>query len=174
MRISADFKCSPCPTAGNGGSTMFDSLAQGSRHARRDGKSDHSENLGKWTDRAWPRRWLIFHLPKFKVNVSLDLNDMLKALGMTLAFDPRRADFTRIDSQEKLFLSESDASSVCRGQRRGDRSRGRDPVDRRCLGRPQPEKPIEFRADHPFVFLIRDNLTQTFFFLGRLVNPSPR
>jgi serpin B len=35
-----------------------------------------------------------------------------------------------------------------------------------------PEEPVDFRADHPFVFLIRDNRTQSILFLGRLVNPK--
>jgi signal transduction histidine kinase len=34
------------------------------------------------------------------------------------------------------------------------------------------EEPVDFRADHPFVLLIRDNRTQSILFLGRLVNPK--
>jgi serpin B len=30
----------------------------------------------------------------------------------------------------------------------------------------------EYRADHPFVFLIWDNRTSSIMFLGRLVNPA--
>ena len=33
------------------------------------------------------------------------------------------------------------------------------------------ESPIVFRADHPFLFLIRDNLTRSVLFMGRVSNP---
>jgi serpin B len=34
------------------------------------------------------------------------------------------------------------------------------------------EEPVIFRADHPFVFLIRDNRTEAVLFVGRVSNPA--
>lgn len=36
----------------------------------------------------------------------------------------------------------------------------------------KPEEPVVFRADHPFLFLIRHNSTGAILFLGRLLAPG--
>ena len=58
-----------------------------------------------------------------------------------------------------------------RGRDRGRRRHGRrdDAVDGR---RSEPE-PVPFRADHPFLVLIRDQATGSVLFLGRVVDPKP-
>ena len=51
-------------------------------------------------------------------------------------------------------------------------------VDKKCIlvhNKGQKEahpEPIIFRADHPFIFLIRDNVTESILFMGRVNNPS--
>ena len=36
----------------------------------------------------------------------------------------------------------------------------------------EPEEPVVFRADRPFLFLIRDNPSGSVLFLGRMTNPG--
>ena len=129
------------------------------------------ENLRKWSI-GLQERTVDVSLPKFKVTAQFQLNDVLEAMGMTLAFDSKRADFSGMSTEEQLSISAVVHKAFVDVNEEGTEAAAATAVAMRMAGIPSPEKPVVFRADHPFVFMIRDNRTQSILFLGQVVNPK--
>ncbi len=130
------------------------------------------ENLGKWTSRLWERDVQVF-LPRFKMTSQFRLDGALISLGMIDAFDGDRADFSGMDGRARwLYISAVIHKAFVDVNEEGTEAAAATAVVMRALCVPPP--PATFRADHPFVFLIRENLTGSILFLGRVVNPMSR
>ncbi len=100
------------------------------------------------------------------------LKDALALLGMPLALSTK-ADFSGMSTQEKLFISAAIHKAFVDVNEEGTEAAAATAIAMRPTAMfPVKEAPVEFRADHPFVFLIRDNRTQAVLFLGRVVNPG--
>ncbi len=113
-------------------------------------------------------------LPKFKLEAAAQLKEILQALGMKEAFDPKTANFSGMcdetKSQAPLAISEVVHKAFVEVNEKGTEAAAASAVVMTTRGM-QP-RPITFHADHPFIFLIRDNQTQTILFLGRVLNPT--
>jgi serpin B len=118
-------------------------------------------------------------LPKFEVNPaqSLALADTLRALGMARAFDPRQADFTGMakpgDPADRLFLARVFHKAFVRVDEKGTEAAAATAASMARTSAPA-SPPREFRADHPFLFAIRDTASGLVLFLGRVADPSAR
>ena len=110
-------------------------------------------------------------LPKFTFEYNLGLNDYLKKLGMTDAFDPTLADFSGMDGVKDLYISDVLHKAFVAVDEAGTEAAAATVVIVGVTSMPV-DQPIEFKADRPFIFAIRDNATGTLLFLGRLMNPS--
>jgi serpin B len=108
-------------------------------------------------------------LPKFKVTAEFMLKDVLKGMGMTDAFDPRKADFSGMTTREKLFISHVVHKAFVDVHEKGTEAAAATAV---VMERQSEPRPATFTADRPFVFLLRDNRTGSVLFMGRVVNPS--
>jgi serpin B len=104
-------------------------------------------------------------LPKFKTTASFLLNDKLKALGMVAAFGA--ADFTGIFKDRGPYISAVVHKAFVEVNEQGTEAAAATGVA------VEVSAPVPFRADHPFLFLIRDQITSSVLFLGRIVNPKP-
>jgi len=111
------------------------------------------------------------HLPRFKVEKDFLLNKPLKALGMKAAFEG--ADFSGMHTGgEQLDISAVLHKAFVDVNEEGTEAAAATGVVIKATAAPPPPKPVYFKADHPFLFLIRDHKTGSVLFLGRLENPK--
>ncbi|HEX7450143.1 MAG TPA: serpin family protein [Pirellulales bacterium] len=126
--------------------------------------------LDQWVAEGKFRR-VELYLPKFKITSQLPLTETLMDLGMTKAFS-KDADFSGMTSFEDLKLYAVIHAAFVDVDEKGTEAAAATAVMMDAAAAPPNEdEPVVFRADHPFLFLIRDNRTGAVLFLGRLVNP---
>ena len=100
------------------------------------------------------------------------LGKFLKEMGMSDAFSPEKADFSKITQLEKIYLSEVIHQAFVEVSEKTTEAAAATAGIMAGLGEPEePPKIYFFRADRPFVFLIRDRHSGIILFLGRLVDP---
>jgi serpin B len=109
-------------------------------------------------------------LPRFKMEISFELKATLEALGMKHAFTAD-ADFSGISAAEKLAISAVVHKAYVDVNEEGTEAAAATGVimNRMAVMRPRPI-PV-FRADHPFLFVIRDMRSGSILFMGRVLDP---
>ncbi|MFH1314715.1 MAG: serpin family protein [Candidatus Eisenbacteria bacterium] len=121
--------------------------------------------------RIWLRQLreedLIVSLPRFKVASDLLLNQALKDMGMTDAFDVGLADFSGMTGRKGLFIDAVVHKALLEVAEDGTEAAASTAV---VTKRGPPPK--QFRADHPFLFMIRDNKSGSILFIGRVADPT--
>lgn len=116
---------------------------------------------------------VMVYLPRFTITAFQALKPLLIAMGMPKAFD-HKADFTgmtgKVPSDKQLFLSDVLHKAFISVDEKGTEAAAATSVimARRNGG----GQVMVFRADRPFIFLIRDIQTNAILFLGRLCNPK--
>lgn len=127
------------------------------------------ENMMAWQSRLRKRKVIVF-FPKFKIESQFSLGQTLALMGMPDAFDPELADFSAMVGQKELYISAVIHKAFLEVNEEGSEAAAATGV---VVGVTSiaPSPPI-FKADHPFVFFIRDNKSQSILFLGRVLNPA--
>jgi serpin B len=119
------------------------------------------------------RQTVEVYLPRFKLESSFDLNNTLAQMGMPDAFDLSRADFSGMDGTRQLFISGVFHKAWGEINEEGTEAAAATSKNIALLSieGPSPLPPPVFRADHPFIFLIREVRSGSLLFLGRLADP---
>jgi serpin B len=106
-------------------------------------------------------------LPRFELQWGEQLNESLEQLGMALALDPGRADFTPM-SPADLYLDQVVQKTFIKVDEQGTEAAA---VTGGGMGITSLQPQVVFRADRPFAFTISDAETGTILFLGAVADP---
>jgi serpin B len=121
------------------------------------------------TDRLKHEGTVTLSLPRFKIEAHFTLNPVLRALGADLALSDT-ADFSGI-GEEPLKISEVVHMALVEVSEQGTEAAAATGVVMAGAPPGPPPPPKVFKADHPFLFFIRDPETNVVLFSGRLLDP---
>jgi len=130
-----------------------------------------TDTLNMWLNNLHKQEVEIY-LPKFKSEYEMSLTDNLKEMGMVSAFNPGIADFSGMDGTKSLYISDVLHKAFVNVDEEGTEAAAATAVTVGLTAAYVERHIPVFRADHPFVFLIRDNSTGSILFMGRISNPK--
>jgi len=129
---------------------------------------------GKMNDQNWSQWMATFeettmqlHLPRFKFEFGMKLNDILKAMGMEIAFTDQ-ADFSLISKDYNLFISDVIHKTFVEVNEEGTEAAAVTVVEIRLTAVPDTKTVI---FNRPFLFVIHDDQSNLLF-MGQVVNPT--
>lgn len=139
----------------------------------------NAQNLAGTIEEKRTRR-VSLTIPKFEAEMSASLAEILKKFGAGDAFDVNKADFSGISGdittlplERKLYIGDVLHKAKVRVDERGTEAAAATAVMMLAgaAGPVREEEPVVFTADHPFIYLIRENKSGTILFMGRYVRP---
>ena len=133
-----------------------------------------TEKLHEWVTglEKQPPHKILLDLPKYKLETDYDLVPYCQKLGMKDAFDERRGNFRGI-LEKDLHISQIVHKAFVEVNEEGTEAAAATAVEITPLSI-RIEDSVVFRADHPFLFLIRDDQTGSILFMGRMVDPKSK
>ena len=128
-------------------------------------------NLERWTSGLRKQKVKVF-LPKFKMTSQFSLSKTLVGMGMGDAFNPNKANFSGMDGRLNwLYIGAVLHKAFIDVNEEGTEAAAATAVVMKIrMAAPPPT----FKADHPFIFFIRENTTGSILFLGRVMDPGQK
>ena len=129
------------------------------------------QNWKAWSAAFAPAQGTL-RLPRFKTEFEIALNDALQNMGMGIAFDGQRADFSGMRPiPPNLFISEVKHRSVIDVNEAGTEAAAVTSVSMGATSAMPTENPFEMTVDRPFLFAIEDVQTGALLFQGIIHQP---
>ena len=109
-------------------------------------------------------------IPKFRADSQFSLGEVLARMGMSTAFT-NRADFSGIDGRRDLLISAVQHKAFVDVSEEGTEAAAATGIAVARVKMAVVSRPV-FRADHPFLFFIRDSRSGLLLFAGRFMRPA--
>ncbi len=108
-------------------------------------------------------------LPRFSLEWSSSLVDAFRAIGLKSPFSPEKAEFERLTGRKNspglVYIDQIQHKAVLEVNEEGSEGAAATAI---AFAVRSMARPITFRADHPFMFMIVDSRTASVLFLGRV------
>ncbi len=133
-------------------------------------KLDYTKFI-QWTTFMSPQKVKLI-IPKFKAEQSFELGEALEGMGLTKAFDPAKADFSGMNGKKNMYIGAAIHKAFLEvGEEGTEAAAATAVIMTKTSMTSDSDKIIEFKADRPFIYIIRDNITGAILFIGRCVKP---
>jgi serine protease inhibitor len=126
------------------------------------------ENYNTWLGLLQPTNEVEIYLPKFKFEYKKELSDVLKAMGMGIAFTDM-ADFSNINGSGGLLITAVNHKTYVDVNEEGTEAAA---VTSVTVGVTSIGNNPVFLADKPFLFAITEKETKSIVFIGQVANPE--
>ena len=119
--------------------------------------------INQWTEQLENRKVFLI-IPKFKLQESYQMESLLTKMGMPIAFGSR-ADFSLFNEEQSLAVDSIIHKAVVEVDEKGTVAAAATSI---VITPISASYNAEFTADHPFMFMIKDNKTDAILFLGQV------
>ena len=120
-----------------------------------------------WIQQMTARETDIF-IPRFKYGYKKKLKEILSGMGMGVAFT-EFADFSNITEEADLLINDVTHQAFIETNEEGTEAAAATIVDIGLTS--MPLDPTVFKADHPFIYIIRETTTGSIIFMGVVADP---
>ncbi len=159
---------------GNGQYNMFVLLPEVGKNSEDVINEMSADNWLSWNGNFELKEHVVVTMPRFKYEFEMQINDVLKKMGMQKAFNSQLSDFTKISDDKDLFISSVIHKSFIDVNETGTEAAAVTSITftTTSIGPGDQVQKIYFTVDKPFVFAITEKDTDAILFIGEVQNPE--
>jgi serpin B len=126
------------------------------------------ENWSDWMEKFNYKEGTV-EMPRFQLEYELELNSVLKKLGMDIIFNPEKADFSNL-SENPVYIDTVKHKTYLEVNEEGTEAAAVTSIGVRATSI-NLDEPFTMKIDRPFFCVIKDEKTETILFMGAIYNP---